>query len=211
LKYWASAVAPLDGPVGEAGTKEEKIMGFLSSENLSSFTFDGVRRGLGMHPESLSRALDRLEEDGFLTRTDEGYSVVRSFEYSRVAASSRETIPLMQTVLPRGFRVEYLAPRLVGSWFGSLRWLGLSKNEQETVLNWTTENGGVLVRARFGGSSLSVEAKIRVGVSIDDAIKGSYELLGQLSWLFTRRGERTLKFWTLAEPETAVDVTGQAA
>jgi hypothetical protein len=51
---------------------DERVRGLLA-EFPGSVAFQGLRRTLGVHPESLTRALRRLERDGEIERTDEGY------------------------------------------------------------------------------------------------------------------------------------------
>jgi DNA-binding MarR family transcriptional regulator len=44
------------------------VLSFIDEENLSRFTFDGLKRRMGLHPETLSRILGRLEEEGLVKK-----------------------------------------------------------------------------------------------------------------------------------------------
>ncbi len=176
------------------GGREAEILDFIGSEQLEAFTFDGLRRGLSIHPETLSRALDRLEEGGVVRKTSEGYAVMEERGGVVRAAHEGETVQLLQTLLPAGFKPESLLPRLNGSWFGSLRWLGLSRTRDELALNWITESGGVMVKARFLAGTLMVEARLRGSSGLDEAVRASYELVGHLSRLFVKPGRRVFAF-----------------
>ena len=46
-------------------------------EDLSLFTFDGLKRRMGLHPETLSRILNRLEAEGIVKKSSEGYTVTK--------------------------------------------------------------------------------------------------------------------------------------
>lgn len=54
---------------------DERVRGLLA-EIPGAVAFQGLRRTLGVHPESLTRALRRLERDGEIQRTNEGYRLV---------------------------------------------------------------------------------------------------------------------------------------
>ena len=54
-----------------------EVMQFIAEEGLLGFTFEGLKRRLGTHPETLSRILDRLEEQQVLEKTERGYQVTQ--------------------------------------------------------------------------------------------------------------------------------------
>src|SRR5208282_6670520 len=55
--------------------RDAEVLRFLGEEDLLGFTFEGLRRRLGTHSETLSRILHRLEDQMILEKTPEGYHV----------------------------------------------------------------------------------------------------------------------------------------
>ena len=49
-----------------------EVLRFIGEEALLGFTFEGLKRSLGAHSETLSRILDRLEEGNMLEKTERG-------------------------------------------------------------------------------------------------------------------------------------------
>jgi hypothetical protein len=115
--------------------------------------FNGLRRTLGAHPESLSRALRRLERYGRVARTEHGYRLVDSVDVAhasglngsaaRPAPASERT--LAQIRLSPGLSGEEVLGRLAGRWFGPLRWVGLFDRPGEPRLVWSRADGSGLV------------------------------------------------------------------
>ncbi len=102
--------------------------------------FNGLRRKLGAHPESLARALRRLEREGLVERADGGY---RSLADGSVqdAVSSVELRSIARIELPRDFDEATIFGRLAGRWFGSLRWVGLVEQSGRRLLAWARRDG----------------------------------------------------------------------
>jgi DNA-binding transcriptional ArsR family regulator len=107
--------------------RDVDVLAFLGEEEFSFFTFEGLKRRLGLHPETLSRILDRLEAEGIVKKSSQGYTVTKEIvkllrHPTRENGNSRVT--LLQTFLPSDLPVEDLISNLRGRWFGLLRWLG---------------------------------------------------------------------------------------
>ena len=72
---------PTDSPRNEYSRdpqfseRDAEVLRFLGEEDLLGFTFEGLRRRLGTHSETLSRILHRLEDQMILEKTSEGYHV----------------------------------------------------------------------------------------------------------------------------------------
>lgn len=167
------------------GERDTDVLAVLSEEDLATFSFEGLKRRLGIHPETLSRILLRLEQEGFVQKKDGGYAVTsRVNEYLRTTAYDPEPrVSLLQTFLPSDTSVARLVSTLKGKWFGSLRWLGVSDNGGSVSLKWITEDGGIQVEAHISESTLAIYAKFLQERNMDTALKASYLLLNHISKL----------------------------
>ena len=65
----------------EFNERDTNVLHIIDEEDLSSFTFEGLKRRLGMHPETLSRVLYRLADEGILEKGVEGYTVGHADPY----------------------------------------------------------------------------------------------------------------------------------
>ncbi len=54
--------------------RDTDVIQAVVEEGLTVFTFDGLKRLVGLHQEKLSRIIDRLEEEGFVEKVPEGYN-----------------------------------------------------------------------------------------------------------------------------------------
>jgi DNA-binding transcriptional ArsR family regulator len=167
------------------GERDNDVLALLREEDLATFSFDGLKRRLGLHPETLSRILLRLEQEGIVEKKPEGYHVTsRISEFLRIPAYDNESrVPLLQTFLPSDVSVPQLVSDLRGRWFGFLRWLGLSDNGGNVTLKWITEDGGIQVDANISETALTIEAKFLQDKNMNMALKSSYQLLTHISRL----------------------------
>ena len=80
-----------------------EVLRFIGEEALLGFTFEGLKRRLGAHSETLSRILDRLEEQSILEKTEHGYQVTergREVTSLRQLSASEPRLTLLRTLLP---------------------------------------------------------------------------------------------------------------
>jgi DNA-binding transcriptional ArsR family regulator len=165
--------------------RDAEVLSLLEQEDLTAFTFDGLKRRLGLHQETLSRILTRLEEEGIIKKEDSGYRVTPRIESMKLAPANvkEETVPLLQTYLPSNTQVQRLITNLRGKWFGLLRWFGLSENAKGVALKWVTEDGGIQIDAVIADSVLTIEAKFLRENNLNTALSASYQLMGHISTL----------------------------
>jgi hypothetical protein len=166
--------------------RDAEVLRFLGEEDLLGFTFEGLRRRLGTHSETLSRILHRLEDQMILEKTSEGYHVTHKGKEMigvKPLASSpaQHRVPILRTLLPYGRGSSEVVSGLKGRWFGPLRWLGYSEDERGTTMKWVTEDGAVQIDAIFSEGELTIEGNVREGKDLTDAIRASYQLVGHLS------------------------------
>jgi len=172
--------------------RDTGVLQTVMEEGLTVFTFDGLKRLTGLHQEKLSRIIDRLEEDGLLEKVDEGYRITARGNETvpRPLSTALQPIPIVQSLLPRDVDLQQIISGLKGRWFGGLRWLGYSQDNDATILKWIAEEDGIQIEARFADSYLSIDAKVAEGREVSQAVKAAHQLLGHVSGLYgtpTRR------------------------
>jgi len=180
----------------ELTPRDSNILQAIQEEGLTVFAFDGLKRLLGVHQEMLSRVLDRLEDEGLLEKVSEGYRLTLrgSQLIARPLSSTQPRIPIVQSLLPHDVDVQRIIAGLKGRWFGSLRWLGYSQNEEGLVLKWITEEDSIQIDAKFTENYLSIDAKVGEEKDVSQAVKASHQLMGHISRLYggPRRGRSML-------------------
>ena len=174
-------------PYGSLSERDNDVLSLVDEEDLTTFTFEGLKRRLGFHPETLSRILNRLEEEGIVKKTREGYIVTPKITKLKLSPIRRETqtVSLLQTFLPSNMLTENLISELKGKWFGILRWLGVSETSEGVTLKWLTEDGGIQIAASISGSSLNIDAKFLTSNNLDLALKAAYQLMAHIGKLCT--------------------------
>jgi DNA-binding transcriptional ArsR family regulator len=177
--------------------RDAEVVRTIEEEGLSAFTFDGLRRITGIHPETLSRTLGRLEEGGIVVRSSEGYSLtgrVRVSEALQPASRAGQKVPILHTFLPFGARPESIVSALKGRWFDKMRWVGISEGEEGVVLKWVTDDGSSVIDAKFAAGQLDVEARIRRESDLPGAVRAAHQLMGRISRMYAspRPGSRTM-------------------
>jgi len=174
-------------PYGSLSERDADVLSLVDEEDLTTFTFDGLKRRLGLHPETLSRILNRLEEEGIVKKTPEGYQVTPKITKLKLSPARREaqTVSLLQTFLPSNMLTQNLISALKGKWFGILRWVGLSETSEGVTLKWITEDSGIQIAASISGTSLNIDAKFLTSNNLDLALKAAYQLMAHIGKLCT--------------------------
>jgi hypothetical protein len=176
-------------PVSSIGDRDSDILAFLSQEDFTFFTFEGLKRRLGLHPETLSRILNRLEQEGIVKKTNEGYTVTREIAKHlklHQTNTNESRVSLLQTFLPSDISVQQLISGLRGKWFGLLRWLGLSETNEGITLKWITEDGDIQIDAKITETQLTIEAKFLHHTNLNRALKAAYQLMAYIGKLCSR-------------------------
>jgi len=171
------------------GERDNDVLALIGEEDLATFSFDGLKRRLGLHPETLSRILDRLEEEGIVKKGPSGYEVtskIGDLLPFPQTSDDGSRMPLLQTFLPSDVLIPGLISSLKGRWFGSLRWLGLSENGECVTLKWITEDDGIQISATISETALTIEAKFLQDRKLNVALKASHQLLAHISRLCSR-------------------------
>jgi DNA-binding transcriptional ArsR family regulator len=169
--------------------RDGDVLSLIDEEELTLFTFDGLKRRLGLHPETLSRILSRLEEEGIVKKTANGYTVTPKLTKLRAQEPHREDthVPLLQTYLPSNMQVQQLIQNLTGKWFGLLRWFGLAEDTRGVTLKWVTEDGGMQINANIQDNTLTIEAKFLHDNNLNRALSASYQLISYIGTILQTR------------------------
>jgi len=165
--------------------RDADVLALIENEDLAIFTFDGIKRRTGLHSETLSRILSRLEQEGIVKKEPEGYRVTPKITKLKLnqARNEEPTTPLIQTFLPSDLMTQQLILALKGKWFSLLRWLGMSENNQGVTLKWITEDGGIQIAANIQGTALNIDAKFLTNNNLNLALKASYQLMANIGKL----------------------------
>jgi hypothetical protein len=184
-----------DDEAAGASPRDAEVVRAIEEEGLSVFTFDGLRRITGAHPETLSRSLERLEDDGFVARSPEGYSVTGKVKGSfalKPASSGGKTVPILHTLLPYDASAGKIASALKGRWFDTIRWVGMAEIDEGFVMKWVTDDGSALIDAKFAAGQLDIEARVARESDFPKAVRAAHQLVGRISRLYAspRPGSR---------------------
>lgn len=170
----------------QLSSRELEILKALNQEGESTVAFQGLKRKLGLHQETLSRALTRLHRDGLIERTTEGYRINKKASQIQLPVEySERTLPIAQSYLPP-IDLHSLVQNLRGSWFGRLRWLRYSEIDAETVLTWITEDGDAQIDLRISDDSMTIQAQVKENTDVRKAVIAAHELYGRVSNLCTK-------------------------
>jgi hypothetical protein len=167
--------------------RDSKVVSAIEAEGLEVFAFDGLRRITGAHPETLSRILARLEEDGIVVRSPDGYATTaktKGLVQPGQASPIGSVVPILHTYLPNGASLEAVVRALKGRWFGRMRWLGASEDASGAVLKWVADDGSTLIEARFSPWELEIGAKTKRDSDLPGAILAAHQLVGRISTLY---------------------------
>jgi len=154
---------------------DERVLSALQSLP-GRIAFNGLRRALRAHPESLSRSLRRLEREGQVERSRDGYRAVGT-RSSEPTASLEGLRAIAHVDLPPGSLSDTVFGRISGRWFGSLRWVGLVDGPQGRLLAWARRDGSAPVLLGIDRGVLRVYVRDDRSNDDEESEDAAYELL----------------------------------
>ncbi|HXG07170.1 MAG TPA: MarR family transcriptional regulator [Nitrososphaera sp.] len=172
--------------VTDLHNNDTKILLALNEESGSNYSFKGLMRKLGLHQQSLSRALRRLEEMGLVEKSQAGYRLARGSEsaISKIdfrRPKEREYTQLLQTYIPLNVRASEIVSQLMGRWFKNLRWLGMIESEAGYTLQWFSEDGSFQINLRMISNYIVIETNASTEREKVEAMVGSYAIYEQIT------------------------------
>lgn len=174
--------------------REREVLDHLASDMDAWVSFQGLRRGLGVHQQALVRTLRRLERDGLVLHDGRGYALTASGAAALAGSSPlpppaalAPRVPLLEAMLPPHVDARAVVEHLARRWFQGLHWHGMAEAPGESVLQWTLAGGGGRVLARVGGGTLVIELEADPAPAAFSALR---PLLGALAELYGARHGR---------------------
>jgi DNA-binding transcriptional ArsR family regulator len=167
----------------EFDDRELEVLRFLSNEQNAHYSFQGLRRRLGLHQETLARTLKRLEDAHAIERSPDGYSLkssVASYSFN-VQTNQPVPKPIIDAYLPSEIDVTILFQKLRGRWFSNFRWLGYSRDGEQLAMTWISEDGQIELQARIMGGKITIAADSLVNTQNSGHVAAAYQLFDHVS------------------------------
>jgi len=163
--------------------RELEVLKLFSSDQNAHYSFQGLRRRLGLHQETLTRTLKRLEDAHAIERAPDGYKLRNSGINATftVRASLPSPKPIVEAYLPAQVDVTVLFQRLRGRWFGNFRWLGYSQDGSTLSMSWISEDGRVQLQARIDSGKITIGTDTQANHSESEQIPAAYQLFDHIS------------------------------
>ncbi len=163
--------------------REREVLKLLSSEQNAHFSFQGLRRRLGFHQETLTRTLKRLEEASVIERSPDGYKLKgtgNSFSFT-VRTNPPLAKAIIDAFLPSQVDVTVLFQRLRGRWFSNFRWLGYSHDGNQLSMSWISEDGRMQLQARISAGKITIGADSDTNQNDSQQIAAAYQLFDHIT------------------------------
>ncbi|MEM0272576.1 MAG: hypothetical protein QW514_08555 [Thermoprotei archaeon] len=176
LREWAR----LSAESVDLSQTDRQVYEFMLNSGLR-LSFQGLRRSLRIHQESLSRSLKRLVELGLVSKVGDEYVVKQ-----HGADSAYEWYVVIESVLPYNVNVQSVALAMKEKWFKDLRWLGMSLDGRSLV--WTSVDGSIKIMVRFVDNQVVVETDAYTSDKLTQAIRLSHTVFEHLSKIVSKGG-----------------------
>ena len=169
------------------------LRAFEDAPGAQDLSFQGIKRKLGLHQETLSRALHRLQRDGYVERLEHAYRISSKGldTISHIAPrpvvggirtlGNQFPVLLLHAVLPPDLNARELVDSLSYKWFGNMRWLGSTQTSDSTMLTWMANDSGLKISVRIKDDTLSIETYPIGSNSISEATRSAFELFDHVS------------------------------
>lgn len=183
-----SYVCALSAEAPQVEERDARVLAALAEDADGHVAFSGLKRSLDLHQQILARTLKRLARDGLVAKeaagyrlTDGGYAALCASGVELSPPAPRETLTVVQAVLPPTVTPKQVADALAGRWFRGLRWHGRVDGPGETALVWTNGPERTRLVVRVAGATVAVDVET---ASADDpgafaAVRGVLQALAE--------------------------------
>jgi DNA-binding Lrp family transcriptional regulator len=162
---------------------DTKVLALLNEEG-SNYSFKGIMRRLGIHQQSLARALRRLEEMGLVEKSKVGYHLSKvsgAVVTAKVEAMGKQYVQLLQTYIPVNIKPAEIVGALVGKWFKNLRWVGLIESATGFTLQWSSDDGSFQINLRMVSDYVIIETNASAEREKLQSMIASYAIYEQIA------------------------------
>ena len=186
---------------------DKKVLSILNQDrdlNDSQYSFNGLVRKLGIHQQSLARSLHRLENAGLVEKTDYGYKLTKNLDsilvkksridlenLSKISHQYTQFEQIIQLFIPTNVKVEDVVNKLLGKWFGTLRWIGIVEGDGGYVLQWASSDK-YHVNLKLVSRYAIVESDAQDTELKSEATINAHRILEQITKLLKVSKERTV-------------------
>ena len=162
--------------------REREVLKLFSTDQNANYSFQGLRRRLGFHQETLTRTLKRLEEAQAIEHTPEGYKLrgPNNFGFT-VNTHAASTKTIIDAYLPTQVDVTVLFQKLRGRWFSNFRWLGYSHDGDMLSMSWISEDGQLQLSARISGGKITIGMDAYTKQNEAQQVSAAYQLYDHIS------------------------------
>ena len=133
---------------------------------IATFTFNGLKIRSNLHQEILSRSLKRLKELGLIDKTKLGYNFNKKekFIFSKLKSisngarnSQTKYTQIIHVTVPFQISNEQIVQKIVGKYFGNLRWIGIIQNIKGYQLKWKDIENFIEIVVYLSNNNIIIE------------------------------------------------------
>ena len=168
---------------------QDLVMEMLSADSDATYTFQGLKRRLGLHQEKLTRILKRLENDNLVAKTDEGYRTLKQPRKANHPLVEGE--PIIRGLLPPGIDSRVLLEKIKGRWFKNFRWVGYAGGTERLSLYWITEDNKFELRVQLSPIEILVWSRMTNLAETGSPVAAAYELFDRISRILPELGDNS--------------------
>ena len=190
-------------------SNDKKILSVLNQDSDlidNQYTFNGLVRKLGIHQQSLSRALRRLEDAGLIQRTESGYKLSKNLRSilvkksridlenlaKKISKQPFQFVQILQMYIPTTIKVDEVVDKLVGKWFGNLRWIGLVEGDGGYVLQWANSDK-FLVNLKIVSRYAAIESNATAEKDKAESMVSAHRIFEQITKVLKTESEKNHK------------------
>ena len=178
-------------------TNDNKILSLLNQEDGSNYySFKGLMRKLHIHQQSLTRALNRLQDLDMIEKSTihSGYKLTKKGESMLQKTGSRPLevkgntySQLILTYIPNNVKANDIVGSLIGRWFNNFRWVSLIEGGTGYALQWVSEDNSFQVSLKIVSDYIIIETNAVSDKEKVEAMAVSYRIFQHITRLFQNK------------------------